>query len=309
MRARGVAANVVLALFCIATAQIAAAQQCDDSNACTSNDMCADGMCTGTPQSSGSCNDFNDCTVNDTCQAGGLCLGTSAPNGTGCAGGCGTCQPVVPVPGAPTLCAPIPGMAGQPCDGQSGPCFEARCQVFATITTCIPSPTTCPDTDGNPCTDGCNFETGQCQVNAPKCFPPCESCNAGTGACEPANIGASCDDFNVCTAESRCEAFSAGGMTRGLCLEGASTGPTPTVTPGNGGPTPTATESPEPGECVANCNDDEEVTLGEVQVAFNIFLGNADPEDCTDADANEDGEVSLGEVQMGFNGFLNGCLG
>ena len=308
MRARSVAANVVLALLCVATAQVAAAQQCDDSNACTSNDMCADGMCTGTPQSSGGCNDFNECTVNDTCQPGGGCLGTPGTMGTECAGGCGTCQPVAPFPGAPLLCAPVPGMNGQPCEGESIPCFESRCQGVATITICSPRPIACPDTDGNPCTDACDFETGQCEQDAPKCIVPCESCNPGTGQCQPANLGSACDDFNVCTAASTCQAVNIGDGTRGFCLEGEPTGPTPTATPDNGEPTPTATV-PEPGECVANCNDDEEVTLGEVQVAFNIFLGNADPEDCTDADANEDDEVSLGEVQMGFNGFLNGCLG
>jgi hypothetical protein len=59
--------------------------------------------------------------------------------------------------------------------------------------------------------------------------------------------------------------------------------------------------------CVGDCNNDSEVSLGEVQVAFNIFLGTADPASCTAADGNNDGEVTLGEVQMAFNNFLNGC--
>ena len=78
---------------------------------------------------------------------------------------------------------------------------------------CLPVVKECPDTDGNPCTDNCNFETGNCEVNAPKCNPDCESCNESTGACEPANIGAACDDFDPCSPESRCEVLGA----RGIC--------------------------------------------------------------------------------------------
>jgi len=59
--------------------------------------------------------------------------------------------------------------------------------------------------------------------------------------------------------------------------------------------------------CVGDCDRNGEVSLGEVQRAFNIFLGTAALETCAAADGNNDGEVTLGEVQVAFNNFLNGC--
>jgi hypothetical protein len=50
------------------------------------------------------------------------------------------------------------------------------------------------------------------------------------------------------------------------------------------------------------------VGLGEVQRAFNVFLG-ANIDDCRDADTDGNNEVSLGEVQQAFNDFLGGCGG
>lgn len=58
--------------------------------------------------------------------------------------------------------------------------------------------------------------------------------------------------------------------------------------------------------CVGDCNGDGEVSLGEVQTAFNAFL-NDDVELCEAADSSGDGSVSLGEVQQSFNSFLDGC--
>lgn len=318
MRVGGIGSKVVIGLLCIGLAASAPAQQCDDGNVCTTNDACSEGICDGTPQSGGNCEiSFgNECMVNGHCLPDGSCGGEAAPNGTPCAGGCGTC--LVLAPGAPALCSPRPDVQGQACDAGI-PCLDGTCQVIAgTIVSCLPGALECPDTDGNPCTDGCNFETGECETDAPKCFPPCETCNAGTGACQPVNIGGACDDFNVCTAQSSCQEINAGKVVRGFCLAGEPTGATPTVTPdngeptvtpGNGGPTVTPTVPPTPGECVGDCNGNDEVTLGEVQTAFNIFLGTAAPGACTDADTNNNNEVSLGEVQMSFNGFLGSCTG
>lgn len=211
--------------------------ECDDANPCTAGDMCTEEGCAGAPQSGGDCDDFNDCTVEDLCMADGSCVGSPAPIGTSCAGGCGTCQ------GSLRLCMDTEGTAGQPCDHDLGPCIEAMCQVTVQFAFCVPRPVQCPDTDGNPCTDSCNFQTGQCE-NAPRCGPVCETCNPGTGACQPANPGAACDDFDVCTPESRCEAIDVGGNFRGLCLAGQPTvgAPTSTATVGST-PTPTPTSA------------------------------------------------------------------
>lgn len=219
------------------------AQTCDDALACTSNDMCVEGNCTGTPVSSGACDDANDCTVNDTC-VGGTCLGEPAPLDTPCGTGCGTCRPIVDVPGAPLTCKGNPADNGKPCDPGFGSCFVGTCLALPEVAFCQPAPLQCPDTDGNPCTDGCNALTERCERDVPKCFPVCETCNPGSGACEPANIGAACDDFNPCSPQSRCDVFdpsAAGGFgARGLCLPGAPNAQTPTRTATVALPTATA---------------------------------------------------------------------
>ncbi len=61
--------------------------------------------------------------------------------------------------------------------------------------------------------------------------------------------------------------------------------------------------------CIGDCGAPVgEVSLGEVQRAFNIFLGTAGLDTCPAADGPDaNTEVSLGEVQIAFNNFLNGC--
>jgi hypothetical protein len=282
------------------------AQQCDDFNECTANDMCSGTVCVGTPQTSGGCDDLNPCTIDDRCQPDGGCLGTDAPVGTSCASGCGTCQQLVPVPGVPLVCLGDAGSNGQTCDPGFSPCFEGACQIFpGGAALCVPRAKVCPDTDGNPCTDNCNFTTGQCERTASKCFPDCETCDQGTGQCVPTNIGAGCDDFNVCTSQSRCDSVDLGGVQRGLCQAGAPTtsSPTPTLPPSGG--TPTAT--PPAGGCVGDCNGDGEVTVNELIIGVNIALGSAPASQCTSFDVNSNGMVEVNELIGGVNALLNGC--
>lgn len=65
---------------------------------------------------------------------------------------------------------------------------------------------------------------------------------------------------------------------------------------------------PPPGPCVGDCDDNGEITLGEVQSGFQIFLGIVSSAFCPAFDRDESQDVSLGEVQLSFNGFLHGCL-
>lgn len=230
----------------MATLACVQAQTCDDFDACTSNDMCAEGNCMGTPLSSGSCDDGNECTINDRCGLEGLCLGDPAPRDTPCGNGCGKCQPIVDgAPGVPLTCKGDPVDNGKVCDPGLGFCFVGTCLAQTAFAFCQPVPRLCPDTDGNPCTDNCNAETARCERDAPKCNPVCETCNPSTGGCEPANIGTACDDFNPCSPQSRCEIFSPGAAglfePRGLCMPGAPNEQTPTRTATPLGVTPTAT--------------------------------------------------------------------
>jgi hypothetical protein len=324
--------ELILAMI-VVTAAVAPVrgQECDDGNACTTSDMCVSEECVGTPATTGSCDDGNDCTVNDRCvpvsptEPDG-CLGDPAPVGTDCQGGCGTCQSVSeqPIPGQPVFCMAKPDIADQPCSSRIGvPCTDDRCRVLAgNFVSCSRRSKVCPDTDGNPCTDACDPETGECSVNAPRCMPVCQQCNPSTGRCEPANLGAACDDLDVCTAQSRCEVIE--GFS--LCRPGAPTAFTPTATPpvantatstpvGNTATptgmividTPTAT--PTQGACVGDCNNDLQVRVNELVLGTNIALELAEVSECPEFDLDNDGRAEINELVLSVNSALNGCVG
>ncbi|MBX3024259.1 hypothetical protein KF840_05035 [bacterium] len=306
----------------LAGAAAVQAQKCDDFDPCTSNDMCSNGECMGTPGGSGSCDDGNDCTINDRCDAFLGCTGDPAPNGTSCAGGCGTCQALFP--GAPATCGGKLADNGKACDAGYGPCIDGSCFIQGaggfTIAFCFPAPKECPDA-GN-CKGACNPNTGRCDNNLLRCFGDCESCQQGQ--CAPANQGKACDDSDPCTAQSKCGSFEVGGALRGVCIEGAPSGdtPTPTVTGGAatatvpptatatiGPPTATRTAAtpPTPGPCVGDCNHDGTIAVNELITGVNIALGNSDVSTCRSFDTNGDGSVAVNELIAGVNAALNGC--
>jgi len=234
--------------FCMGTP--ANSGGCDDDNECTTNDMCdAEGLCMGTPTNSGSCDDGNDCTINDHCTLDRGCTGDSLPLGTTCQSGCGTCQALggVPIPGFPLICMPDQGASGRSCEltEPESPCTEGACSVFGIpgfqTVLCIGRQKVCPDTDGNPCNDACNPATGQCEVGASTCFPGCETCNPQTGACEAINIGGACTTFGTfgqCEQQGRCTLNPVDG-NRALCFPGAPV--EATATPTQQAATPTRT--------------------------------------------------------------------
>src|SRR5436853_2462450 len=134
MRARWI--GLVAMGVALAGTGAARAQSCDDFDACTVNDMCSDGVCMGNPGGSGSCDDFNDCTVNDHCDATLGCTGDVAPVNTSCGGGCGTCQPIspIPIPGVPLQCSGDSADKGKDCDTSSaGPCLVGTCEIIETV--------------------------------------------------------------------------------------------------------------------------------------------------------------------------------
>jgi hypothetical protein len=271
------------------------AQQCDDFDSCTMNDMCVGDECTGTPRTGGSCDDGDPCTINDNCSSGN-CAGTPAPDGTECGGGCGMCQF--------GFCLPDITQNGQPCNDGFTCTTNDACQFGI----CFGTLRQCPDTDGNPCTgDFCNPETGQCQsTEFPPCLP-CQTCrNTGGGfACDPAPDGMVCEDFNVCTPSSMC--------SDGECVGIFGGDPTPTAT-GVAPPTATVTPmqptlTPTVGGllCVGDCNLDGMVTVDEIVTAVNIALGQRLVGDCPSADGNLDGQVTVDEIVTAVNNALNGC--
>jgi hypothetical protein len=332
--------ELILVLIVVAAAAVPMrAQQCDDGNACTTSDMCVSEECVGTPATTGSCDDGNDCTVNDRCvslsptERDG-CMGDPAPVGTDCAAGCGTCQPVStnPGPGHPLFCVAKPDVADQPCEsGIGAPCADDRCRVLAgNFVSCLHRPKVCPDTDGNPCTDACDAETGECVVDAPRCIPVCQQCNPSNGRCEPANRGAACDDLDVCTGQSRCEVIE--GFS--LCVPGAPTAFTPTATPPaaltvtstpvgdtatptpmtgidtpTASPTQTPTVSPAQSACVGDCNNDGQVRVNELILGTNIALALSELSECPELDQDDDRRVAISELVLSVSNALTGCDG
>ncbi|MEO8602917.1 MAG: hypothetical protein ABI629_10100 [bacterium] len=202
---------------------------CDDGNVCTINDSCASGTCTGTPASVGSCDDGNPCTKNDTCVSG-TCQGTPDVDAVCGQAGCeGSCS-------ALGFCLPDPEKQLDSCTDAFGDCTTDD-SCLGTI--CIGSFVQCPDSDSNKCTlDFCNVASGTCQNFGPLPCGDCQSCDGETGSCEPANEGASCDDFNECTGDGTC--------TDGNCVGLAEDAtPTPTGIPtGTAEATATATLTP-----------------------------------------------------------------
>lgn len=307
-----VRAMVATAAILACMSAVARGQGCDTHEQCMANGVCMeDGTCQGTPLTGPSCDLVSDalCMVNGHC-LDGTCMGDSAPEGTSCAGGCGTCQP--PFPGVPFVqCVSNPARVGQACETNLGACFTAVCQQFGqpplAIAACLPQPKQCPDIDGNPCTtDACNPATGVCEhSNAAPCVPQCETCNPGTG-CVPANLGAACNSGlqSECPVESSCQVL----VGRGLCLPGtpSSTAPTPTPTP-TAPPMPT-TPAPTlpPSVCIGDCSGTGTVAVNNIIVLVNIALGTAQPGACPNGVPSE-GEVNVAVIIQAVNNALNGC--
>jgi len=313
-------------LMLAAAPKVRAAQTCDDGDACTTNDMCTNGMCSGTFQPGAGCDDGNDCTVNDQCvmdpERGPTCEGDPAPTGTSCGGGCGTCQQVAPIPGVPLICGGDPADAGKSCDPGSlglGKCFVGSCSIVGptgfAVAFCLPAVKTCPDTDGDPCTDNCNFQTGQCEKNAPKCDGVCATCNHTSGMCDTTTLGIACDDQDPCSTQSSCQTIQ--GVSFAVCLAGAATvsSPTPTVTH-QVAATATATRTPPATSTqtsTAKATSTATATAtqpggspGATPTATNTTAGGAtataSPTGGTCAgDCNHNGLVAINELVIGVN--------
>jgi hypothetical protein len=185
---------------------------CDDSDTCTTVDLCSVGVCVG-GGSPFDCDDSNPCTT-DACDPIGGCSNIALPDGTGCSddqfctvgdtcttGFCG---------GGPRDCS----AAGDQCN--LGVCNE-------TADLCEPM----PSNEGGACDDALFCTTGEiCIVGVCAGGGPtdctgldnqCETgvCNETTNACEPqpANEGFPCDDGNACTSNDTCSTgICAGGI-------------------------------------------------------------------------------------------------
>ncbi len=189
---------------------------CDDGDACTMGDFCANGTCMAKEPTW--CGDDNPCTE-DTCDPVAGCQhtplsGTPCDDGNPCttgdvcaSGACITHEPVV-------------------CDDGNACTTDACDPATGCVYTPVAAGTKCDD--GNPCTQGdlCDGQGG-CSGKAIACDDgnPCtlDTCSPLGGGCMHANVppGGKCDDGNACTTGETCDANGqCGGGTAVACDDG-----------------------------------------------------------------------------------------
>ena len=170
---------------------------CDDGDACTAGDACADGVCVGAgvdcddgdpcsgdscdpaagclhgPLTGPACDDRDPCTVGDHCAAGGCKPGVPNPcdDGSDC-----TLDRCAPGVGCVNLLDPAVA-----CDDGDA-CTNDKCEAGACVSIPAPAGTLCDD--GDACTDH-------------------DRCGAGAGTCH-GGVAIDCDDGRPCTLD-RCE--------------------------------------------------------------------------------------------------------
>ena len=179
---------------------VAAGTGCDDGNACTAGDTCADGKCAGATKK---CDDSNPCT-DDACDIATGCTHTDNSNacsdGNECTGG-DVCAGGQCVAGAVKNCDDGNTCTFDVCN----PKTAGGCYHLAKQSACCTGETSICD-DGNPCTsDDCDPETSAC--NHSNNTAVCEDNNACTksdtcadGGC--AGVAIVCDDSNPCTSDA-----------------------------------------------------------------------------------------------------------
>ena len=183
------------------------ANPCDDGNACTVDDKCASGQCTGAAPLS--CNDNNPCT-DDGCNAEG-CVNT--PNTKPCQDGdlCtegDTCADGACVAGGPIVCDDA-----NPCTDDA--CGESGCAYAANSLDCD---------DANACTIVDTCKDGECVGDVPlDCNDanPCttDTCDPTLGCQHTPNTSA-CDDGNACTKGETCASGTCSGGAAVTCNDG-----------------------------------------------------------------------------------------
>lgn len=187
---------------------------CDDANACTLQDQCADGACVGTPTTA--CDDENPCTTDSCDPLTGICAHTTVDDGTDCGPQNAKCVTGECVPGgqwclsgAADECCTEPVATGH----MTGVCQclvegESAYGVFSIKTQCglVENQAYCQNnaqgipTCGTTCVPNCTAKV--CGDNG--CGGSCGTCSTGllcntTGQCHECLGALDCDDVNACT--------------------------------------------------------------------------------------------------------------
>ena len=179
---------------------------CDDGNACTLNDACQAGVCTGAHPVA--CTALDQCHDAGTCDtATGLCSNPNKTDGTTCNDGDACTQTDTCQAGACTGAGPVVCMAMDQCH-DAGTCDTATGLCSNPNKT---DGTTC--NDGDACTQTDTCQAGMCSGGNPVVCVALDQCHlAGTcdtvtGLCSNQSKvdGTACDDGNPCTQQDACQ--------------------------------------------------------------------------------------------------------
>ena len=179
--------------------------KCDDGNACTVNEKCDKGLCTGSPRD---CDDGLVCSK-DSCDKDAGCLyavtaGNKCDDGNACTAG-DLCAKA----GA---CVPGPGLS---CDDNNG-CTTDACDPASGCTHKTLDGISCSDGDG--CTQADKCVQGDCKGTGTSCDDgqvcTTDGCDPAGGCTHKVQAGATCSDNDACTNGDSC-------LQSGYCKPGA----------------------------------------------------------------------------------------
>ena len=290
---------------------------CDDEDLCTQSDVCAQGVCIGTPKA---CDDGDECSLDtcepetgdcvsypmvegEPCEDGNPCTTGDACLAEGCVGGVNGCECTTDAECGDDadLCNGVLGCVAQPGGGKA-------CEIAAG------SAVEC-DTSGD---DVCNKtacvpETGVCETVA-LVGVSCEDADACTfnDKCKPSGLCAGnpqdCDDKNICTDDSCAGGVCSNAPNGGSCNDGdpCTIGDGCSGEECTGEPKPCSDGNPctndycgEDGQCVfdplmgADCDDGDHCTAGDTcacpsgDCSEGVQCAGA-PVDCDDANVCTD---------------------
>jgi hypothetical protein len=191
---------------------------CEDGDLCTRTGACAAGTCVGDDPVV--CTALDQCHVAGACDpATGECSNPAKPNGTAC--------------DDESLCTAGETCQAGMCTGSAVTCTPRdQCHVAGT---CDPATGECSDPpaadgtacdDGDLCTQGDACQAGGCAAGEPVVCAPADDCHVA-GTCDPATgecstpvaaDGTACDDGDLCTRSSLCEAGTCVGSDPVICV-------------------------------------------------------------------------------------------
>lgn len=175
--------------------------RCSDGTACTVGDVCASGVCVGTPLA---CDDADPCTV-DTCNATLGCTYAEQPNPPGCV----------------TTSDCNFAADHQPCVADGDPCTQDGCLLGGCVVGLLQQVRQCDDADACNGREFCSSVKG-CEPGSPPVCDDGAACN-GTESCVPASgcvagtpapDGTPCDDGRLCTTGDACASATCVGSPR-----------------------------------------------------------------------------------------------